>query len=49
MLTEVTRLEKLEGFRLRVRFSEGEHDFAPMVNDPSKLSRRSSNVCRRKR
>ena len=36
MLTKVTRLEKLEGFRLRVRFSggsEGVHDFAAMVQE----------------
>jgi Protein of unknown function (DUF2442) len=37
MLTKVTRLEKLEGFRLRVRFndgSEGVHDFAGLVQEP---------------
>jgi hypothetical protein len=37
MLTKVTRLEKLGGFRLRVRFSagsEGVHDFAAMVQEP---------------
>jgi hypothetical protein len=36
MLTKVTRLEKLGGFRLRVRFndgSEGVHDFTAMVNE----------------
>ena len=36
MLTKVTRLEKLGGFRLRVRFtdgSEGVHDFAALVNE----------------
>jgi Protein of unknown function (DUF2442) len=40
MLTKVTRLEKLGGFRLRVRFndgSEGVHDFAAMVNEPGPL------------
>jgi hypothetical protein len=37
MLTKVTRLERLGGFRLRVRFndgSEGVHDFAGMVQEP---------------
>jgi Protein of unknown function (DUF2442) len=37
MLTKVTRLEKLGGFRLRVRFNdgrEGVHDFAAMVQEP---------------
>jgi Protein of unknown function (DUF2442) len=37
MLTKVTRLEKLGGYRLRVRFndrSEGVHDFTAMVNEP---------------
>jgi len=37
MLTKVTTLEKLGGFRLRVRFSdgsEGVHDFAAMVQEP---------------
>jgi hypothetical protein len=37
MLTKVTRLDKLGGFRLRVRFndgSEGEHDFAAMLKEP---------------
>lgn len=36
MLTKVTRLDKLGGFRLRVRFSdgsEGVHDFASMVGE----------------
>ena len=36
MLTKVTRLNRLGGFRLRVRFSdgsEGVHDFAAMVNE----------------
>ena len=36
MLTKVTKLEKLGGFRLRVRFndgSEGVHDFSLMVHD----------------
>lgn len=34
MLTKVTKLEKLGGFRLRVHFSDGsfgEHDFAALV------------------
>lgn len=37
MLTKVTRLERLDGFRLRIRFSdgsEGVHDFAAMVSEP---------------
>ena len=37
MLTKVTRLERLGGFRLRVRFSdgsEGTHDFGTMVKEP---------------
>jgi hypothetical protein len=37
MLTKVTTFEKLGGFRLRVRFSdgsEGMHDFAAMVQEP---------------
>jgi hypothetical protein len=36
MLTKVTSLEKLGGFRLRVCFSdgsEGVHDFAALVNE----------------
>jgi Protein of unknown function (DUF2442)/Domain of unknown function (DUF4160) len=40
MLTKVTRLEKLDGFRLRVRFndgSEGVHDFAAMVKEPGPM------------
>lgn len=40
MLTKVTRLEKLSGFRLRVRFtdgSEGVHDFAALVNEPGPM------------
>ena len=40
MLTKVTRLEKLGGFQLRVRFSdgsEGEHDFTAMVNEPGPM------------
>jgi hypothetical protein len=40
MLTKVTRLERLGGFRLRVRFndgSEGVHDFTAMVNDPGPM------------
>jgi hypothetical protein len=37
MLTKATRIERLGGFRLRVRFndgSEGVHDFAALVNEP---------------
>jgi hypothetical protein len=40
MLTKVTRLERLDGFRLRVRFSdgsEGVHDFAAMINEPGPM------------
>jgi len=40
MLTKVLRLEKLGGFRLRVRFndgSEGVHDFAAMVSEPGPM------------
>ena len=36
MLTKITRLEKLGGHRLRLRFSdgsEGVHDFTPMVKE----------------
>lgn len=40
MLAKVTRLEKLGGFRLRVRFNDGttgEHDFARLVNEPGPM------------
>ena len=40
MLTKVTRLDKLEGFRLHVRFndgSEGAHDFAGMLKEPGAM------------
>jgi hypothetical protein len=40
MLTKVIHLEKLGGFRLTVRFSdgsEGAHDFADMVAAPGSL------------
>ena len=40
MLTKVTRLERLGGFRLHVRFSdgsEGTHDFIGMVNEPGTM------------
>jgi hypothetical protein len=40
MLTKVTHLERLGGFRLRVRFSdgtEGVHDFTAMVNEPGPM------------
>jgi hypothetical protein len=40
MLTKVSSLEKLGGFRLGVRFadgSEGVHDFAAMVQEPGPM------------
>jgi hypothetical protein len=40
MLTKITKLEKLGGYRLRVRFSdgsEGVHDFASMVAEPGPM------------
>jgi len=40
MLTKVTSLEKLGGFRLRVCFSDGSggaHDFAAMVREPGPM------------
>ncbi len=40
MSTKITRLEKLGGFRLRLRFSdgsEGVHDFSAMVNEPGPM------------
>ena len=40
MLTKITRLDKLGGFRLRVRFSdgsEGMHDFAALVEAPGAM------------
>ena len=40
MLTKVTHLERLGGFRLRVRFSdgsEGVRDFAAIVNEPGPM------------
>jgi hypothetical protein len=40
MLTKITHLEKLGGFRLRVSFSDGsagEHDFTAMVNEPGPM------------
>jgi hypothetical protein len=40
MLTKVTSLQKLGGFRLRVRFSDGSagvHDFAALVNEPGPM------------
>lgn len=40
MLTKLTHLEKLGGFRLRLRFtdgSEGVHDFATMVQEPGPM------------
>jgi hypothetical protein len=36
MLTKITRLERIGGFRLRVRFNdgtEGHHDFTAMVRE----------------
>lgn len=41
MLTKIIKLEKLGGFRLRVRFSdgsEGVRDFAPMVQEPGAVT-----------
>ena len=40
MLTKVTSLEKLGGFRLRVRFNDGSggvHDFTAMANEPGPM------------
>ena len=40
MLTKVTRLDVLGGFRLRVHFndgSSGEHDFAALVSGPGEV------------
>jgi hypothetical protein len=40
MLTKVTHLEKLGGFRLRVRLndgSEGVHDFTAMTSEPGSM------------
>jgi hypothetical protein len=40
MLTKVMQLERLGGFRLRMRFSdgsEGEHDFSAMVLEPGPM------------
>lgn len=40
MLTKIARLEKLGGFRLRLRFtdhSEGVHDFATLVREPGPM------------
>jgi hypothetical protein len=40
MLTKITSLEKLGGFRLRVRFSDGSagvHDLAALVNEPGPM------------
>lgn len=40
MLTKITRFDKLGGFRLRLRFSdgsEGVHDFASMVEEPGPM------------
>ncbi len=37
MLTKVARLEKLDGFRLRVHFNDGSkgvHDFSSLVSQP---------------
>ena len=37
MLTKLTQIEKLGGFRLRVRFNDGSagvHDFSAMVREP---------------
>lgn len=40
MLTKITRLEKLGGFRLRLRFSdrtEGVRDFSALVREPGPM------------
>ena len=40
MLTKLTHVEKLGGFRLRLRFtdgSEGVHDFSTMVQEPGPM------------
>ncbi len=40
MLTKVAHIEKLGGFRLRVRFndgSEGEHDFTGLINQTGQM------------
>jgi hypothetical protein len=40
MLTKITRLEKLGGFRLRVSFTDGNlgvHDFTALVNEPGPM------------
>ncbi len=40
MLTKVTRVERLGGFRLRVRFNDGSagaHDFTAMVSEPGPM------------
>src|SRR5258706_4329900 len=40
MLTKVTRLETVGGFRLRVHFSDGsfgEHDFSALVSRPGEM------------
>jgi hypothetical protein len=40
MLTKVTGLERLGGFRLRVRFNDGSvgvHDFTAMVHEPGPM------------
>jgi len=40
MLTKVMHLDRLGGFRLRIRFndgSEGVHDFIGLVNEPGPL------------
>jgi hypothetical protein len=40
MLTKVTSLQKLGGFRLRVRFNDGSggvHDFTAMTNEPGSM------------
>jgi hypothetical protein len=40
MLTKIKRLERLDGFRLRIVFSDGSsgvHDFASVVNEPGPM------------
>ena len=40
MLTKITHLERLGGFRLRVQFTDGSagtHDFTTLVNEPGPM------------
>jgi hypothetical protein len=41
MLTKIKHLERLDGFRLRVVFSDGTsgvHDFASLINEPGPMA-----------